>query len=86
MTKCTCSWCNGIDFEVYCRNCEHGVSTMERHSRGPSWDGICTNCHLAERKALEDRKPIKHFIGNCDGIAFERHNGCTVVLGRDEDG
>ena len=83
MKRCNCDWCAGVDFEVYCRNCEHGVSVMERHSRGPSWDGICSDCHLAESNALEEKKPIKHLQGEHNGVSFEFHNGTTIVLGID---
>lgn len=85
MNRCNCSWCDGVDFGTYCRNCEHGVAFMEIHSRGPSWDGICSGCHMAERKALEDRKPLKHLYGINNGVSFEYHEGTTIVLGRDED-
>ena len=80
--QCLCKNCHGIDFSDYCKNCEHGISFMEIHKRGPSWDGICSSCHLAEYKALQDRKPIKDLEGEINGILFEYHNGCTIILGR----
>lgn len=82
MIKCDCSSCKGIDFPRYCGNCGHGICVMEIHSRGPSWDGICNGCHHAEYKALQARRPIKHVVGNHNGVSFEYHDGTTVVLGR----